>query len=68
MLLGFKTELNPNNKQRTMLAKSAGLARYTYNCRGNAPYLLTKTNEDFKIIYISAKFDKKINRTNRSFY
>jgi hypothetical protein len=27
-------------------------------CRENAPYFLTKTNQDFKIIYISAKFDK----------
>ncbi len=31
MLLGFKTELNPNHKQRTLLAKSAGVARYAYN-------------------------------------
>jgi putative transposase len=31
MLLGFKTELNPNNKQRTLLAKSAGVSRYAYN-------------------------------------
>ena len=31
MLLGFKTELNPNNTQRTLLAKSAGVARYAYN-------------------------------------
>ncbi len=32
MLLGFKTELKVNNKQRTMLAKHAGVARHAYNC------------------------------------
>ncbi|MBW4645196.1 MAG: penicillin-binding protein 2 [Goleter apudmare HA4340-LM2] len=32
--------------------------------RANAPYFLTKTNKDFKIIYINAKFGKKINRIN----
>ncbi len=31
MLLGFKTELKLNNKQRTMLAKHAGVARHAYN-------------------------------------
>jgi putative transposase len=31
MLLGFKTELNLNNKQRTVLAKHAGTARHAYN-------------------------------------
>lgn len=31
MLLGFKTELKLNNKQRTLLAKSAGTARFAYN-------------------------------------
>ncbi len=31
MLLGFKTELNLNNKQRTLLAKHAGVARHAYN-------------------------------------
>lgn len=28
---GYKTELDPNNKQRTLLAKNAGAARYAYN-------------------------------------
>ena len=28
---GFKTKLDPNNKQKTMLAKAAGCARYAYN-------------------------------------
>ena len=32
MLLGFKTELRVNNKQRTMLAQHAGVARHAYNC------------------------------------
>lgn len=31
MLLGFKTELKLNNQQRTLLAKSAGTARFAYN-------------------------------------
>jgi putative transposase len=31
MLLGFKTELKLNNKQKTLLAKSAGAARHAYN-------------------------------------
>ncbi|MGK7922832.1 MAG: helix-turn-helix domain-containing protein [Trichodesmium sp.] len=28
MLLGFKTELHPSNKQKTLLAKHAGVARH----------------------------------------
>ena len=31
MLLGFKTELCPNNQQKTLLAKHAGVARHAYN-------------------------------------
>ena len=31
MLLGFKTELRLNNKQRTALAKHAGVARHAWN-------------------------------------
>lgn len=31
MILGFKTEINLNNKQRTVLAKHAGTARHAYN-------------------------------------
>ncbi len=31
MLLGFKTELHPNNLQKTLLAKHAGVARHAYN-------------------------------------
>ncbi len=31
MLLGFKTELHPNNSQKTLLAKHAGVARHAYN-------------------------------------
>jgi len=31
MLLGFKTELHPNNQQKTLLAKNAGVARHAYN-------------------------------------
>jgi putative transposase len=28
---GYKTEIKPNNKQRTLLLKNAGAARWTYN-------------------------------------
>lgn len=28
---GYKTEIQPNNKQKTLLAKNAGAARYAYN-------------------------------------
>ncbi|NEP90419.1 MAG: IS200/IS605 family element transposase accessory protein TnpB [Okeania sp. SIO2C2] len=31
MLLGFKTELHPNNQQETLLAKHAGVARHAWN-------------------------------------
>jgi putative transposase len=31
MLRAYKTELNPNNKQRTLLLKHAGAARWAYN-------------------------------------
>lgn len=31
MLLGFKTEINPNNQQRTAFAKHAGTARHAWN-------------------------------------
>ncbi len=31
MLLGFKTKLNLNNQQRTLMAKNAGVARHAYN-------------------------------------
>lgn len=31
MLLGFKTELKPNNKQKTLFAKHCGVARHAWN-------------------------------------
>ena len=31
MLLGFKTELYPNNSQKTLLAKHAGVACHAWN-------------------------------------
>ena len=31
MLLGFKTELHPNQRQKMLLAKHAGVARHAYN-------------------------------------
>ncbi|WP_293141512.1 helix-turn-helix domain-containing protein [Okeania sp. SIO3I5] len=32
MLLGFPTKLHPNNQQKTLLAKHAGVVRDAYNC------------------------------------
>ncbi|MGB3514259.1 MAG: helix-turn-helix domain-containing protein [Microcoleaceae cyanobacterium] len=29
--MGFKTELNPNNQQKTLLAKHSSIARLAYN-------------------------------------
>jgi putative transposase len=31
MLLSFKTELKPNNKQSTLFRKASGTARHAYN-------------------------------------
>jgi len=31
VLRAYKTELNPNNKQRTALVRHAGVARFVYN-------------------------------------
>jgi len=31
MLLSFKTELKPNNKQTTLFRKASGIARHAYN-------------------------------------
>jgi putative transposase len=31
MLRAYKTELDPNNKQRTMLVRHCGVARFVYN-------------------------------------
>ena len=32
ILKAYKTELDPNNVQRTLLAKHAGAARFTWRC------------------------------------
>ena len=42
MIKGFKVRLNPNNKQLTMLYKSAGTARFIYN------WTLAKQQENYK--------------------
>ena len=31
MIKGYKTELDPNNKQRTLFARYAGISRFVYN-------------------------------------
>jgi putative transposase len=39
---GYKTEIDPNNKQRTKLAKNAGAARFAYNWALNLKQLAFK--------------------------
>ncbi len=57
MLLGFKTEVDLNNTQHTVLAKHAGVARHAYN-QGLELTLLVldwnKSNPDNKIKFPSA--------------
>ncbi|MEQ8975387.1 MAG: helix-turn-helix domain-containing protein [Coleofasciculus sp. C1-SOL-03] len=47
MLLGFKTELKLNNKQRTALAKHCGVSRHAWNCA----IRLTETKNLLKMPY-----------------
>ena len=57
MLLGFKTKLKLNNKQRTILAKHAGVARHAWNWGLSATRFIldhNKENPDSKIKFPSA--------------
>jgi putative transposase len=57
MLLGFKTQLKLNNKQRTMLAKHAGVARHAWNWGLAATKFIldhNKENPDSKFKFPSA--------------
>jgi putative transposase len=57
MLIGFKTELKLNNKQRTNLAKHAGVARHAYNLGLKATLEIIKhnlENPDNKLKFPSA--------------
>lgn len=57
MLLGFKTKLKLNNKQRTALAKHAGVARHAWNWGLSATKFIldhNKENPDSKIDFPSA--------------
>ena len=57
MLLGFKTKLKLNNKQRTALAKHAGVARHAWNWGLSATKFIldhNKDNPDSKIKFPSA--------------
>jgi putative transposase len=57
MLLGFKTKLKLNNKQRTALAKHAGVARHAWNWGVSATKFIldhNKENPDSKIKFPSA--------------
>ena len=38
ILKAYKTELDPNNVQHTLLAKHAGAARFTWNWFAAYPY------------------------------
>ena len=48
--MGYQTELNPTNVQRTMLLKNAGAARFTYNWALNQKKLAmnAKTKPTFR--------------------
>lgn len=51
MLLGFKTQLKLNDRQRTILAKHAGVARHAWNWRlASTKFILdhNKANPDSK--------------------
>jgi putative transposase len=57
MLLGFKTKLKLNNKQRTALAKHAGVARHAWNWGLSATKFIldhNRDNSDSKIKFPSA--------------
>lgn len=57
MLLGFKTKLKLNNKQRTALVKHAGVARHAWNWGLSATKFIldhNKVNPDSKIKFPSA--------------
>lgn len=57
MLIGFKTKLKLNNKQRTALAKHAGVARHSWNWGlGLSKQILdhNKLNPEEKIKFPSA--------------
>lgn len=57
MLLGFKTKLKLNNKQRTALAKHAGVARHAWNWGLSVTKFIldhNKENPDSKIKFPSA--------------
>lgn len=57
MLLGFKTKLNPNNKQRTLFSKHCGIARHAWNIGLTAVKEIiqhNKTNPDNKLKFPSS--------------
>jgi len=66
MLKGFKTEINPTEKQKQKINQSSGICRYLYNsylAKNKERYELYKQGEiDKKEAFISANdFDKYIN-------
>lgn len=46
MLVGFHTELNPNNKQATSFAKHSGVARHAWNIGLNGVKAILAYNEE----------------------
>jgi transposase len=53
----YKVELNTNNKQRTLLEKSVGCARFAYNWGLNERIELYKTENT---IYLAEKAKKQV--------
>ena len=57
MLLSFKTELKPNNRQMTQFRQHCGVARHAYNF-GNAIILdILKQRETDKLVKIPSAID-----------
>ena len=68
-MLSFKTELNLNNKQRTLLAKHAGTARHAYNW-GLAVCQLALENKERlpSAIDLHKKLVAEVKKANRWYY
>jgi putative transposase len=57
MLLSFKTELVPNNKQITAFRKASGTARHAYNWANSVVIEVLKTRETDKSVKIPSSVD-----------
>jgi putative transposase len=57
MLLSFKTELIPNNKQKTLFRKASGVARHAYNWANATIQNILELRKDDKSIKIPSAID-----------